>query len=259
MGLRAVSVGLTGLSLSLVVMAAIAGPFDGITVCHDMAHLSDVGLSADKAERAHPQDGNKTFCQAPPGIVGVRVCMTGPILDLGDEVDSHYTLSYEVDGKTLHTWSESGPELVDPYSFTVESADLGGDGRLDTIVGVMEAVSNGFPVEGWELYVIPADGQKLIGPVGVENYTVISGLFQVPGRQGCVLLASKWDADTEPGRGQGTYAKGHWYILDGDKLVNYSQLPAVERRLLDSFWAELSIGGQPVLWFKSPKVQVLKN
>jgi hypothetical protein len=240
--------------LTTVSVSAIAGPFDEVTPCHDMAHLLDAGATAEKAEHQHPQDGPKSFCQAPPGTSGVQVCMRA----LTDKVDTNYIVSYEIDGKIMQRWTEEGFVLMDPFtSFTVESVDLGGQGRVDTIIGVVENVTADTGSERWALYIVPPGGKTLIGPIDVDDYMSMSGLYRVPERGGCILLASKWDLDSEPGRGEGTYIKGHFYALYGDKFGAVDGLPPVEHRLLDSFEKAMSKAGSPFPWFKEPNTRIL--
>ena len=247
-----------GAALLCACMAASAGTFDNVSACHDMAHLTDQQNAADKQARSSGAIGKEqVYCLDVPQLPNEQVCMAGPIVQLG-QGDIPYTMTYRVKGEVKQTWTESGSWIVDPYSFSVESVDLSGTGENAAIVNVVTDVSNGMGRGYSDIYIFESAGAVMLGPIKAEDYGSISGLYRFPGRDGCVLLVSKWDGDKEPGRGDGTYAKGHWYIVDDGKLTEYAAVPSVERRLLYRFWNDRWQEPLPRLWFKDPTTRILK-
>ncbi|MGI0134025.1 MAG: hypothetical protein ACREBW_03595 [Candidatus Micrarchaeaceae archaeon] len=142
-------------------------------------------------------------------------------------------------------------------SMAVDSADLGGDGSLEGIANIVNIISNGMAVVYSSLYVIAPDGKSVIGSRDIQDYGTISGFYRVPGRKSCVLLASKWQVGSDPKRGEGLYAVGHWYVVKHDALVPYTDLHSMRRRLLYSFSDELDhTKATPMLWFKSRSTKI---
>jgi hypothetical protein len=238
-----------------------ANPFDGISGCQQdfrfftkqkFIYLSDKSSNLSK-------NSTRTGCLVVPNKKNHRICMTVP-LDTVNVPELKYTISYKVHGKVTLTWTIYDLWLADPTSMTVETADLGGDGIYETVLNVLNEVSNGLGIGYSTLYIIAPDGKSIIGSKEVQDYGIISGIYHVPGRIGCVLLVSKWQRGYEPKRGQGLYAVGHWYVVAHGSLAPYGGLPSMRRRFLDSFGEERSqLKTIPLLWFKSRLTEILNS
>lgn len=245
------------LALNSAIFAA--SPFDGINGCQQGFRFYEtqkfIHASADPTNS--PKGSTRTGCLEVPNRMRQRVCMTVPINRVSDH-ELPYTVTYHVNGKVTLTWTVSDLWLGDQTSMTVESADLGGNGVFETVLNVLNSVSNGLGVGYSTVYIISPDGKSIIGQKEVQDYGIISGIYRVPGRKGCVLLASKWEQGYGPRHGEGLYAVGRWYVIEHGSLVPYSGLPSMRRRFLNSFSEER---GQmktiPLLWFESRLTEVL--
>lgn len=222
-------------------------PFYGITPCQNTSGFYKHFIKVPTSSTNLTGTQLETDCLETPDKTA-RVCMSGPneVYYTGGET---YQMSYQSPSRKL-TWKVVEWDPFGSWAFTIESKDLDGSGRKDLIVNVNTAVSNGLAVSTNDLYVITSD-QELVGPFEVEDYGLLSGLYRVPGREGCVLLDSQWTSGTDPVRGPGTYVDGTWYIFRDNKFVEFKKLLSVKRRYLYRFGNEIGKAGDaPMLWFE---------
>ena len=207
-----------------------AGSFNGISSCQQgFRFYEKQKFTHTSAELANPyKDTTRTRCLEVPNTIRQQVCITVPINMASRDHESPYTVTYHVNGKITLTWTVSDLWLDDPTSMTVESVDLGGDGVFETVLNVLNTVSNGLGVGYSTVYIISPDGKSIIESKKVEDYGIISGLYRVPERNGSLVL--------------------------------YSGLPSMRRRFLYSFDDERARGKMiPLLWFDSRSTEVLRS
>jgi hypothetical protein len=236
------------LSFLFVSNALANNIIDSITKCHDSKTIWKENYIEVK-----PMDGTEGIsrCLTVDDIKEDMVCMVGPI----DKDEMLYKLSYIVNGSEVLNWTS--PSMPMWALFALESIDLDGDNNKELIVTVLRTVSNGIAISYENLYVLR--DKKLIGPFALESYGSLSGLYRLPDMKGCVLLSSKWVGGSEPGRGDGMYVEGEWYILKNDVFEKVNTLPKVKRRYLYRFKAEQGSNDQPLLWFKDKTTKIIEN
>jgi hypothetical protein len=134
-------------------------------------------------------------------------------------------------------------------------ADLDGDGRPEQVSVRLDGISNGLGVHYHAFCVLTAErhGSK---PVcrAVDEWRKLSLLVQEDGRRGCSLWSADWQPGRERGRGDGTYAVGRLLRWQHGRWVPAADRPAIRRRLLNSFDAEIN-GPAPNaqgLWYQHP-------
>ena len=196
---------------------------------------------------AEDPDALATWCRRVRGDARAEVCLSGPVGDGASGL--RYRLSHRVDGEVRHAWDADADSLAFPAVFTAEAVDLDGEGGRELLVGVIASESNGIGIQRWRLFALSADGRPL-GGIDAHDYGTLSGLFRVPGRRGCRLLASTWEYGSEPARGPGSYVRGRWMHLSAAGWRPVQGVPDMRRRYLFSFERERIAARGLLRWFR---------
>jgi hypothetical protein len=165
-------------------------------------------------------------CTALPD--GRRVCAC-----LGDTLA---TVRMEAGGRTLHEWPADPSLANDPESLRVVTGDLDGDGRAETVVAELEAVSNGL---GTRLYRVGIfDGRDPARPpvrLAVQDFDPDGSFVRRRAGGDCQLIATRWTPLLDARRGWGMYMVGQWMHYRDGRLEHDHERPVVARRLLSRF------------------------
>lgn len=244
MNARRVAVFGAVLTLGVMVrVSAAAGPLSGVSAC-----------SAPAPVEMTPSTSTRRCLAASSMRDAPRLCLQR--LASSDTDRMQFELQSGSGATQAHWKGSEGPAFEDLDLIRVHWADVDADRRAEVLVAVPTTISNGLAIEHYDLWVATSSGQ-VIGPLETVDFGQISGLYRVPGREGCALLQSVWASGEEPGRPEGLYAYGRWRVLDarGGRWVPYTRLPNPRRRLLDSFAAERGQRGTIEWWFKNTRTQ----
>lgn len=159
----------------------------------------------------------------------------------------------------LQHWPAEVSALVGACAFEVTLADLDGDGQPEWLVAQPQGVSNGLGVSYHTLCVVwPQRPTQAPLCRAVSEWRALTVPVQEAGRAACSLMDGGWEPGSEPGRGDGTYAVGRLWRLQGDAWQAASDRPAIARRLLSSFEGErqaLSQRNAQRLWYQHPQAR----
>lgn len=176
-----------------------------------------------------------------------KVCMQGAYQDKEESPD-YFSLSYWQDGKKRLQWRSDGFLLSPADTFAVELMNVDADADLELVVPVMTGEGMGMGVQSADIFVVDRRKLTVSAPLSVEDYGRLSGFYRLPG-QPCRLLATEWQSGVDAKRGDGLYAEGVWYELNGLQWRPSKVLPAVSRRYLFRFQDERERALRPLLWF----------
>lgn len=242
---------ITGL---LLAVSAMAESLHGMQACKASPALGQYQRPAYLAMK--PAAVVPGYCLSVPGVKDEQVCMSGPYQGGGEDVQP-FRLSYRRDGKEALTWRSDGMLISPSDTFIVELIEVDdAEAGSELIVPVMTSEGMGMGVQSTDVFVVNRHRLTVSQPLSVEDYGRVSGFYRLPGRS-CRLLATRWDSGEDKVRGEGLYATGAWYRLDGLNWQPEPSLPGVSRRYLFRFERERARARQPLLWFldKSAELQ----
>ncbi|MBI5489034.1 MAG: LysM peptidoglycan-binding domain-containing protein [Deltaproteobacteria bacterium] len=188
--------------------------------------------------------------------LGVRaVCLCGVPDDVDREDDEIAAGLHLSETGSVWRFLPVDPWMGGDDLFAVTDADLDGDGRVETVVAVTEAMTNGMGVTTSRVAVFRSFDDPPMR-FNADDWGS-DAIVEATGRAGCDLLVSEWPPDLDhPLDGPGTYFAGRrWRYGDGE--IRPAGPPVIRRyrsgfedeRLGD--WADWS----PAKWLSSAEAE----
>lgn len=141
-------------------------------------------------------------CAEGPGRLSVCACASS------EDAPAHFTLRRGA--KRLAEWNAQIP--FDPTNFSVQQADLDGDGAPEIVTSSLQSVSNGLAIDTYDHTIFRADTSSLL------RFDSVGTLDLAQSETGCDVLVDEFGSAYDPRRGEGSYFFTRRFVYQGQAL-----------------------------------------